>query len=84
MLIFLQKSISMSFVKKGSSDLVGLVLDTIEIFGVKRRPNEVMCNCLATSLVYSYNPLTKVCEQDMCKAFVFLFAKSWPRLWNMA
>jgi len=51
----------MSFVRKGSSELVGLVLDTIEIFGVKRRPNEVMCNCLATSLVYSYNPQTKVC-----------------------
>ncbi|KAK2188013.1 hypothetical protein NP493_147g04004 [Ridgeia piscesae] len=50
----------MSFVRKGSSQLVGLVLDTIEIFGVKRRPNEVMCNCLATSLVYSYNPQTKV------------------------
>ena len=55
----------MSFVKNGTSDLVGLFLDTIEIFGVHGRPSEVTCNCMATSLAYTYNPQTKVRERDI-------------------
>ncbi|KAI0217991.1 Maltase-glucoamylase, intestinal [Lamellibrachia satsuma] len=58
--IYSKDSISMSFVKNGTSDLVGLFLDTIEIFGVHGRPSEVTCNCMATSLTYTYNPQTKV------------------------
>ena len=55
----------MYFVKNDTSDLAGLLLDTIEIFGLKSEPSEVICNCMATSLTYTYNRQTKVRELNI-------------------
>ena len=56
----LQNTVNMSVIQSNSPDLDGLFLDRVRVFGITEAPDTVTSEPVSATLVFAYNPDTKV------------------------